>query len=58
MQPKNPEFRNNRENFHPCCYNWDPDEDRQNVGPDLDPNRVPDFFYKVNFEEKSAKFHD
>ena len=19
-QPQNPEFRNNPENFHPCCY--------------------------------------
>ena len=38
---------------------WDPDHDRPNVGPDLDPNRlthsgrVPERFYleKLNFEK-------
>ena len=39
---------------------FDPDQDRQDVGPDLDPNCLTltvflkDFFFKDNFEKKSA----
>ena len=40
----------------------DPDLDRQNVSPDLDPNRLAlwkcswqNFFEKVNFEKKISK---
>ena len=50
-QPQNPEFKNNPENFHPysrdfCCLlitfanGLDPDNDQQNVSPDLDPNHL------------------
>ena len=51
-----------------CCLlitfpnSLDPDQDRQNVGPDLDPNRLTlwlhvflkAFFEKDNFEKKST----
>ena len=35
------------------CKQLDPDQDRQNVGPDLDPNNLTltEFFEKVNFEK-------
>ena len=39
----------------------DPDQDRQNVGPDLDPNHLTlivflkDYLEKVNFEKKSRR---
>ena len=39
-QPQNPEFRINPKNFHPCKWyeTLDPDQTRQNVGPNLDPD--------------------
>ena len=43
---------------------FDPDHAQQNVGPDLDPNRLTlftvflrEFFEKVNFEIKSAEYN-
>ena len=35
---------------------WTPDQDRQNVGPDLDPNRLTLILFLKEFFEKGKSF--